>query len=511
MGWFLFFSVVIIAIVIWVLKTNTITEYYDSGIVKLSGKTRFGKRDGEFKYYDKNGFCYCYQKYEKGKLVSTNYLLKYAQEEIKSNKEIILQAVKSSGLNIEYASESLKNDREIVMAAVQNNGRSLNYVLKEFGSDREVVLEAVRNVASIIEHLSYQMRNDREIVMQAVKIYGYLLKFASAEMKNDREIVMEAIRNNHSYYKNGSFLEFASSEMRNDREIVLEAIKNNDNPLRDGRSVLLFVSTEMRNDREIALFSVNCNYVHFRYLNDNFQRDIQIIQQAVNSCKKSGAGGGVFGLLPQYLRRDRELISSHLKHSDILELDGSFFKKYNRLKNHENFIEKTSIIITMISLILIFVLKLLKMDTKMIEGVFWVSAINLFLGIIVFMWFFSLMRKMIFKRVKIIHIDNLKEYLIKEEFWAIQYATEEIRLNQKLILDTISQSRKLEILAYVDQALKIDLEFNKHLKPFITELLLAGNKNSVPILDFYHYWFLGNQHLVNDPEIAKLMNEKRPV
>jgi hypothetical protein len=39
MGWLLFFSVVIIAIVIWVFKTNTITEYYDSGIVKLSGKT----------------------------------------------------------------------------------------------------------------------------------------------------------------------------------------------------------------------------------------------------------------------------------------------------------------------------------------------------------------------------------------------------------------------------------------------------------------------------------------
>ena len=164
----------------------------------------------------------------------------------------------------------------------------------------------------------------------------------------------------------------------------------------------------------------------------------------------------------------------------------------------------------MISLILIFVLKLLKIDTKMIEGVFWVSAINLFLGIYVFTWFFSLMRKMIFKRVKIIHIDNLKEYLIKEEFWAIQYATEEIRLNQKLILDTISQSRKLEILAYVDQALKIDLEFNEHLKPFITELL-GENNNKEEILDFYHYWFLGNQHLVNDPEIAKLMNEKRPV
>ena len=447
MGWFLFFSVVIIAIVIWVLKTNTITEYYDSGIVKLSGKTRFGKRDGEFKYYDKNGFCYCYQKYEKGKLVSTNYLLKYAQEEIKSNKEIILQAVKSSGFNIEYASESLKNDREIVMAAAQNNGGSLYYVLKEFGSDREVVLEAVRNGASIIKHLSYQMTNDREIVMEAVKNDGSALKFASESLKNDREI---------------------------------------------------------------ALFSVNCNGGNFEYLNFNFQRDIQIIQQAVNSCKGEIEMGKVFRALPKYKRRNKELISSFFKRLEILKLDGSFFKKYNRVENYEKLIEYTVTIITAISLILIFILKLLKMDTKMIEGVFWVSAIIIFIGSFLSSLFFDLIRRAVFKRVKIIHIDNLKEYLIKEEFWAIQYATEEIRLNQKLILDTISQSRKLEILAYVDQALKIDLEFNEHLKPFITELL-GENNNKEDILDFYHYWFLGNQHLVNDPEIAKLMNEKRPV
>ncbi len=453
MGWLLFFSVVIIAIVIWVFKTNTITEYYDSGIVKLSGKTRFGKRDGEFKYYDKNGFCYCYQKYEKGKLVSTNYLLKDAQEEIKSNKEIILQAVKSSGLNIEYASESLKNDREIVMAAVQNNGRSLNYVLKEFGSDREVVLEALGNDGSIIRELSYGMKKDREIVMKAIKNDGSALKFASESLKNDREI---------------------------------------------------------------ALFSVNCVGSNLMYLNDDFRRDDEIILLSLKS-KLNGYFYPHFNFLPKYKIKNKELLSAILKRSDLneilkrsdlLKLHGSYFKLNKSIELFVMTIYGVAALLLSLLIIGSFTMEefINKIYPKTTFLVFLLSSGT-------FLWgesIFELYQTWVFKRVKIIHIDNLKEYLIKEEFWAIQYATEEIRLNQKLILDTISQSRKLEILAYVDQALKIDLEFNEHLKPFITELL-GENNNKEEILDFYHYWFLGNQHLVNDLEIAKLMNEKRPV
>ena len=94
MGWLLFFSVVIIAIVIWVFKTNTITEYYDSGIIKLSRKTSFGK--SEFRHYDKKGSCYCVNKYSLGELIKQDFFLIYAHDEITSNREIILQATKKS-------------------------------------------------------------------------------------------------------------------------------------------------------------------------------------------------------------------------------------------------------------------------------------------------------------------------------------------------------------------------------------------------------------------------------
>ena len=41
--------------------------------------------------------------------------------------------------------------------------------------------------------------------------------------------------------------------------------------------------------------------------------------------------GKVFRALPKYKRRNKELIASFLKRTSILELDGSFFKKYKKL------------------------------------------------------------------------------------------------------------------------------------------------------------------------------------
>ncbi len=42
-----------------------------------------------------------------------------------NNKEIVLAAVKKTGLALEFASENLKNDKEVVIAAVKQDGNAL--------------------------------------------------------------------------------------------------------------------------------------------------------------------------------------------------------------------------------------------------------------------------------------------------------------------------------------------------------------------------------------------------
>ena len=70
-------------------------------------------------------------------------------------------------------------------------------------SDREIVLEAVKSDGEVLECLSKDLRADREIVLEAVKSSAEALEYASKDLRAEREIVLQAIRLKPfcSYYK----------------------------------------------------------------------------------------------------------------------------------------------------------------------------------------------------------------------------------------------------------------------------------------------------------------------
>jgi len=71
-------------------------------------------------------------------------LLEYADESLKRDKEIVMEAVKDYGLALGWADNSLKRDKEIVLAAVKQGGYSLEYADESLKRDKEFVLEAVK-------------------------------------------------------------------------------------------------------------------------------------------------------------------------------------------------------------------------------------------------------------------------------------------------------------------------------------------------------------------------------
>ena len=48
--------------------------------------------------------------------------LEFASQELRSDKEVVLEAVKNCGSALEFASQNLRRDEEIVYSAVKNNG-----------------------------------------------------------------------------------------------------------------------------------------------------------------------------------------------------------------------------------------------------------------------------------------------------------------------------------------------------------------------------------------------------
>ena len=46
--------------------------------------------------------------------------MQFASEELRNDKEVVLEAIKYNKLNFEYASASLRDDKEIALEAVAN-------------------------------------------------------------------------------------------------------------------------------------------------------------------------------------------------------------------------------------------------------------------------------------------------------------------------------------------------------------------------------------------------------
>ena len=95
-----------------------------------------------------------------------------------------LGAVKRDGRALQQASEELKGDREVVMEAVKQNGHALQHASEELKRDREVVMEAVKQDGEALGHASEELKRDRGVVLEAVKQNGSAIQHASLSLQS---------------------------------------------------------------------------------------------------------------------------------------------------------------------------------------------------------------------------------------------------------------------------------------------------------------------------------------
>lgn len=88
------------------------------------------------------------------------------------DKELILDLVTESGLFLRFASEALKSDKDIVLAALKQNPKSIEYVNNDILNDRDVSLflnrrnnyfkDRLDKLNNIHFHYSKRQREDEE-------------------------------------------------------------------------------------------------------------------------------------------------------------------------------------------------------------------------------------------------------------------------------------------------------------------------------------------------------------
>jgi hypothetical protein len=75
------------------------------------------------------------------------WTLRYASDDLKNNREIVLEAIKQNGLALEYASESFRNDKDVVLEAIKKCYHALCYASDDLKDDKEIVLKAIKKSA----------------------------------------------------------------------------------------------------------------------------------------------------------------------------------------------------------------------------------------------------------------------------------------------------------------------------------------------------------------------------
>jgi CxxC motif-containing protein len=61
--------------------------------------------------------------------------------------------------------------------------QSLQFASNEIKNNKEFMMEAVKIKPATLQYASEEMKNDKEIVLEAVKMSPYTLKFASEELQ----------------------------------------------------------------------------------------------------------------------------------------------------------------------------------------------------------------------------------------------------------------------------------------------------------------------------------------
>jgi hypothetical protein len=114
--------------------------------------------------------------------------LRYIDQKLEADKEVVLAAVKSNGSALEiilneHADEDFLADKEVVLAAVKQDGSNLQYAWPIVAADKEVVLEAVKTCGTALQHADDSLKKDKEIVDVAVKQDDRASQYADISLK----------------------------------------------------------------------------------------------------------------------------------------------------------------------------------------------------------------------------------------------------------------------------------------------------------------------------------------
>lgn len=114
----------------------------------------------------------------------------YMGEELKNNKNFILNAIDNDSFIIKYAGENLKSDKDFLVTAIKKNSHTFNFICDDLKRDKRFISELIKENPEVFKFATDQIKRDKEFILELIKENPKTLNF----MDNvDKEIKSEIV------------------------------------------------------------------------------------------------------------------------------------------------------------------------------------------------------------------------------------------------------------------------------------------------------------------------------
>jgi hypothetical protein len=210
-----------------------------------------------------------------------------------------LKGLRDGHVELEDLEEELRSDRDVVLAAVQVDGHSLRYASEELKQDRSVVLAAVKESGMALQHAGEEPRKDREVVLSAVGCHSQALRYACAELRGDQEVILRMLKTCRT---DPEAMTLAAESLLEDREFMLKAVA-------ESAMVFRFASSKLQADREMVLLAVKTYPDAFFYADPALQCNRDFVLEVV------GVNGYAITHATPDIREDATVLAKAMKNT----------------------------------------------------------------------------------------------------------------------------------------------------------------------------------------------------
>lgn len=304
--------------------------------------------------------CKCF-KYESVKKYIEYYddkkfIYNLLSKELQNDIDICCEIVKHGELPI-WLSEDMKTNRNVLLQALKskiynshdcNRYKYYENLPQELKQDKEFLLEII--IMNLHLFLKYNIYNDKEFLTQSIKKSHWLLyKYLPKDIRDDKEMVINLLKEEYisdhlldHLYNKDTILENLSEELYNDKQFILEIIKIYPKSFN-------YASEILRNDPEIynQVLNEECFGTVYFNLPKHLQTNVNLMLKYISKnsfiippeninmnvrnnkeimMKLLQISKGIYNYASNELKLDKEFILNALKYDNEIIIDLDYWK-----------------------------------------------------------------------------------------------------------------------------------------------------------------------------------------